>query len=138
MNSTKLTLMASTIFLAVACATSKTTSKTSTTPAANSGPAATTISLPKSPDGIYPPGKEELTSIQARNQKVTMEHLNEGYTIYSKGACINCHSPNNIYQFDEGSWVKILDDMAIKAKISDTQKAAVYAYILSIKANQPK
>lgn len=113
---------------------------TASKPASSPAPAPVVAVAPavKSPDGIYAPGKDELAAIQTRNPNATMEHLTEGYLLYTKGACVNCHGPENIYKFSQTQWVHIVNDMAQKANISESQKAAVYAYILSIKDNQPK
>lgn len=97
------------------------------------GPEIETKALSKSEDGIYPPSQAELVAIQKRNPNVTLEHLQEGYILYTKGACINCHQPFNIYQFSESKWNNILEEMAVKAQISNQQKAAIFAFVLSIK-----
>lgn len=89
-------------------------------------------------NGIYAPGKEELLAIQIRYKDVTLEKLQEGHQLYTKGACINCHTASNIYNYDETQWKIIIDDMAAKAYLSETQKDAVYKYVLAIKAKQPK
>lgn len=75
--------------------------------------------------------------MKVKNPNITQEHLTEGYILYAKGACIGCHEAKNIYQYGEEDWRHIVDDMAVKANITTTQKAAVYAYILSIKATKP-
>ena len=92
----------------------------------------------KPSDGIYAPGNEELTAIQSKYKEVTLDKLKEGYMIYTEGACIGCHEPNNIYQFKETEWPEIIHTMARKARISDAQKDAVFKYVMSIKATQQK
>jgi cytochrome c551/c552 len=87
-------------------------------------------------NGVYAPGIAELRAIQVQYKTVTSHQLNEGYNIYTKGACINCHNPNGIYQFTETKWKIIIDSMAPKAELSDKEKDAVYKYVLSIKAAQ--
>ena len=67
-----------------------------------------------------------------------MDKLKEGHTLYTAGACINCHNAKNIYRYNEEQWKGIIDNMAIKAHINDTQKDAVYKYVLAIKATQNK
>ena len=95
-----------------------------------------TTEKPKS--GIYAPGNEELLAIQKEYSDVTIATLNEGYTIYTQGACINCHHPKNINNFEKAQWKDILDDMAEKASISAIEKDAVNKYVLAIKAVQSK
>lgn len=137
MNILSKSLVMASLLLAGACSTTKPTTQNSN--AAQTGVVTNPAPAPSKPaDGIYPPGTEELKAIQTRNPNVTMANLNEGYLLYTKGACINCHGPDNIYKHSEKRWVSILDDMAQKANISTSQKAAVYAYILAIKDTQGK
>lgn len=89
-------------------------------------------------DGIYDPEIKELNAIKLTYPTVELANLKEGYILYAYGPCINCHKAKNIYQFDEVKWKSIIDEMAVAAKISDSQKDAVYKYILSIKATQNK
>jgi len=88
--------------------------------------------------GVYPPGNQELTAIQTKYSNVTLGVLQQGFTIYSVGKCINCHGSQNIYKYSETHWKDIMDDMALKANISDEEKDAVYKYVLAIKAAKPK
>ncbi|WP_317899868.1 hypothetical protein [Aurantibacillus circumpalustris] len=112
--------------------TAPTVASGSNTPAGSAGP----IMLSKSQDGIYPPGEEELVALQSRYKEVTLLQLQEGHALYTKGACINCHEPKNIYRYTEVAWKDIVDDMALKARISSSEKDAVYKYVLAIKAQQ--
>ena len=88
--------------------------------------------------GVYPPGNQELTAIQTKYATVTLDVLQQGFTIYTVGKCINCHGSQNIYKYSETQWKDIIDDMALKANISDEEKDAVYKYVLAIKAAKPK
>lgn len=145
MKLSKLTLIALAGIMTAACNTSK-KSATSTVSSAPSSTKATTttttspaiFSVARSADGIYAPGNAELTAIQAQYANVTLEKLNEGHIIYTAGACVNCHRAQNIYRYGEAQWKSIMEDMAQRARISDTQKDAVYKYVLAIKAAQPK
>lgn len=101
-------------------------------------PASDDYLFTKHADGISAPGDAELIAIQALYKDVTLEKLKDGHFIYTQGACVNCHNAKNIYQLEEANWKNILEDMAQKAAISDVQKDAVYKYVLSIKATQPK
>lgn len=91
----------------------------------------------KSTTGIYPPGNEELTALQAKYKDVTLQTLTQGHKLYT-GVCTNCHEAISIYTLREEKWKGIIDDMAFKANITDADKDAVYKYVLSIKATQPK
>jgi hypothetical protein len=124
-------LLSLTILLLVQCHSKKKAqpvASASTTPA--SGPLVT------SSDGIYPPGENELTALQGKYPTVKMETLSEGHQIYTKGACINCHGPKNIYRHDAIAWARIMEDMAYRARLTPSQKDAVHMYVLSIKAAQ--
>ncbi|HXU28038.1 MAG TPA: cytochrome c, partial [Bacteroidia bacterium] len=81
---------------------------------------------------------QELSAIQPKYPNVTLATLQQGFTIYSVGKCINCHGSKNIYNRSETQWKDIMDDMAQRANISDAEKDAVYKYVLAIKAAQPK
>lgn len=87
------------------------------------------------PTGVYAPGETELAAIRQRFPDVTMETLKQGHALYT-GVCTNCHQPKNIYSRPEGAWPEVLADMAHKAKISDSEKDAVYKYVIAVKAAQ--
>ena len=142
MNKTKVTLIIITAIIITACSSHKkstttttTTSTSSTSPSPNTP---STNSFAKRSTGIYAPVNEELTAIQVQYKDVTLDKLKDGYSIYTEGACINCHRAKNIYVHGESQWKTIIDDMALRANISDAQKDAVYKYVLAIKALQPK
>ncbi len=137
-----MTLIIVPTIIIAACSSSKKAAKstTSTAPATTTtAPASTTpLIFAKHADGIYAPGNDELIAIKAKYNDVTLDKLKEGHAIYTEGACIGCHIPQNIYEREEGQWKTIIDDMALRANISDAQKDAVLKYVLAIKAKQPK
>ncbi|MES2560488.1 MAG: hypothetical protein V4590_12145 [Bacteroidota bacterium] len=133
MKLTQQTAIAITAIIIAACGTSK-KNTTADVPPATPPP----VVVAKAASGIYAPGAEELAAIQKQYPEVTMEKLNEGHVLYAQGACVNCHGAKTIYWFNETQWKNIVDDMAIKAKITDDQKDAVYKYVLAIVATQPK
>lgn len=142
MKTTLITIAAMIIAL-VAC----TPAKKSTTTTETTTPVTTTTTPPvnknftfiqPSKDGVRAPGNEELTAIQAKFADITLAKLNEGYTIYTAGKCIDCHNPYPIYDFNTTRWKEIVDDMADRATLTVPQKDAVYKYVLSIKATEPK
>lgn len=113
----------------MACHTAK---KTSDTAAAAVSDTKTLAAKPA--NGIYTPGQEELAAIQARFSDASLDQLKTGHTIYSTGACVQCHKAMNIYQRSEAQWAGILADMAQRARLTAEQKDAVYKYILAVKA----
>ncbi len=122
----------------VACHSSKKSSTSAVASTTNISVPPTNFSVARSADGIYPPGNGELAAIQVKYKDVTLTQLEEGYALYTKGACINCHEAQSIYSYEEWKWIGIIDDMARKANISDTEKDAVTKYVLAIKATQAK
>jgi hypothetical protein len=118
------------IVLLTACKINKHSSKS----ASNT----TKTNASKSDNGIYAPDTLALNAIKIKYPDITLTQLNEGYIIYTYGPCINCHQAKNIYQFNENKWVHIIEEMAVLAEISGTQKDAVLKYVLSIKATQTK
>ncbi len=120
---------------AVSTAPLASTPKTTTTRPGNSPGS---LVLTPHPSGTQAPGNEELNAIQVQYKEVSMEQLQAGHRIYTGGPCINCHGPISIYKIGLDQWKDIMDDMAQRAKLSEAQKDAVYKYVLSIKATEPK
>lgn len=123
----------------MACHTSKKTANTTAsapiTPLTPVTPSSTTSpAVSKPANGIYEPGPEELSALQARFSDANLDQLKMGHMIYSMGACIQCHKAMNIYQRSEAQWAGILADMAKRAGITAAQEDAVYKYILAVKA----
>lgn len=127
------------VLLAVLIVAACSASKKATTPTVSAPPAPAVPAAPvaKAANGVFAPGNEELTAIQAKYKDVTMHTLTDGYAIYT-GTCTGCHGAKSIYKRPEDAWRGIIDDMALKAKITDVQKDAVYKYVMAIKATQPK
>jgi predicted ThiF/HesA family dinucleotide-utilizing enzyme len=121
----------------VACNTSKKTTATTTATTTTTTTTSTPGPVPISTSGVYAPGNEELVAIQTKYKDVTLQTLTNGYGIYT-GACTSCHGAQGIYERSEEEWTVVLDDMAPRAGLTPEQKDAVFKYILSIKATQPK
>ena len=68
---------------------------------------------------------------------ITAATIMEGKDLYNTGACTGCHGPKNIDKRSVDEWPGIIDRMAKKAKISDTQKDAVLKYVLATKMATP-
>jgi cytochrome c551/c552 len=139
MKTAKIILIAISVIIIAACSTSKKSTSSDAAPA----PTTTTNTTSPSPfflatPGTYAPGNEELTAIQKRYSDITLDKLREGHAIYTTGACTRCHASLSIYNYGEEKWKEIIDVMAFKANISDEEKDAVYKYVLSMKATQPK
>ncbi|MDF2448839.1 MAG: hypothetical protein K0R26_1343 [Bacteroidota bacterium] len=125
MTTLKITSLAAAILVIAAChSKKKTTADTASAPV-------------KSTTGIFVPGEEELTAIKVKFPDATHEKLSEGHAIYT-GVCTKCHGAKSIYRISEDKWQPIIDDMAKKAKITDSQKDALTKFVFSVKATQPK
>jgi hypothetical protein len=140
-------MVTTTVLIIAACHSSKkstsSTASTETKAAETSSPTSTVAAvIPVTPNktanGVYEPGMAELVAIQERYKDVTMSHIQEGYFLYAKGACIKCHGTENVYKYDAIRWAGIIDNMAIKAGISTEQKKSVYFYVMSIQAAKDK
>lgn len=130
----KILLFAISALIIAACSTAK---KSTTTSTSESSTTSSTPLVLARTTGMQAPGNEELVAIQAKFSDVTMDKLKQGYELYINGACINCHTANNIYNYGEAQWKDLVENMAYKARMSDAEKDAVYKYVLSIKATQP-
>ena len=136
------------VFIGMAACTSSKKTTTAPTPTApvtppaeggsvsdpwgNSNPMGS-LELPK---GVFAPSMADLAAIQPHFKDVTMEQLNEGFNLYTTGACINCHKAKNISRHPVSEWKPIIDDMAEKAQLNPSQKEAVYRYVIGIKARE--
>jgi hypothetical protein len=54
--------------------------------------------------------------------------LQAGHTIYTT-RCVKCHAVKNTANFTRVQWDGILKEMAPKAKLNETEKAQVTAYV---------
>jgi hypothetical protein len=82
------------------------------------------------------PGDAELKAIQVKYPDVNMQMLNDGYAIYT-GPCTKCHRQKKLFKRTEEEWLKSVDKMAPKSKISLSQKDALWKYILAMRAARP-
>ncbi len=68
------------------------------------------------------PAKTETSSVTITGNAI------EGKAIYT-AKCGRCHGLKNPANYTSSQWVPILSSMAIKAKLDDTEKANVMAYV---------
>jgi hypothetical protein len=135
MRAIQITLLAAALIVSACKSKKSTTSHATTNTSVNNSPTGPGFP-PKSTDGLFEPGQDELTAVQSQFTDVSLVQLKEGYQLYNKGACTNCHNPKNIYRRPLEHWKGIIDDMSARAALSNTQKEAVYRYVLSVKATQ--
>ena len=137
MKTLKIVSLSALLGLAIACGSSQ-SKVAATTPPPPPPPPAPTVAVEKPDNGVHEPTQKEYLAIQEKYINVSLDQLKEGYKIYSQGACINCHEAKNIYKRSDEKWGHILDDMAEKARLSDSEKDAVTKYVFAIKAGQSK
>jgi mono/diheme cytochrome c family protein len=143
MKTIKITILLIPAVIVAACGSSKkiAASAASPGPTVPAAPATTSTPfflLPNPASGAPAPGNEDLTAIQQQYKDVTLDKLKQGHSIYTQGACVSCHGASNIYQIDATKWEEILEDMSVKANITEVEKDAVNKYVLAIKATQRK
>lgn len=142
MKAINLILLSISVFGVAACSVNKKSGKSVALASADSIPVTNlnedAFFMKSTVVGVFAPRNEELIAIQLQYKDVTLNTLKDGYLIYTQGACVSCHGAKNIYSYEESQWKHIVDDMAQMAAISDIEKDAVYKYVLSIKATQPK
>ncbi|MDQ0476697.1 cytochrome C [Chryseobacterium sp. MDT2-18] len=63
---------------------------------------------------------------------MTAEYLSQGKVIFDN-SCGKCHDLPNPKDHSAQNWVGIMNSMAPKAKLNDTQHQMVYDYIVSVK-----
>ena len=105
------------------------------TPKVSKGTSATANPTP--PPVAPAPAKDHneilLAASKTRFPDITADKLNQGRAIYYGGACINCHAAKNISNWEESQWVGILDNMAVQAKLTISEKDAVWKFIVAVK-----
>lgn len=122
------------VAIIVACKTSKkTTSTAATTPAQPATPSTPAVAS-KPANGVYAPGNEELVARQTKYPDATLDKLKEGYALYTQGPCTNCHGAKNIYAGSDVHWKPVIDNMSEKARLTESQKDAVFKYVMAIRA----
>jgi hypothetical protein len=134
---TAFTLMV-TATLFCACRPVKNTRATATSSTSEIAPSTDSYLFTKPVSDTPEPGNDELMAIQLRFKDVTIDKLRQGHEIYTLGACVTCHGAASVHQYDADRWSLIIEDMALRASLTDEQKDAVSKYILSVKASQGK
>lgn len=83
------------------------------------------------------PNDAELSAVRARYPEATMDVLKQGHGIYY-GACTRCHGAKDVTGYTEDKLKTVVDKMASKAKLSDTEKDAVWKYALAVNLSTRK
>jgi mono/diheme cytochrome c family protein len=64
---------------------------------------------------------------------VSAETLNEGRRIFA-GPCTACHAADPVSKYSLAEWRTAVDEMAPRAKLDPSRRAALFAYITAAKA----
>lgn len=124
----KIILPIAILVFAVACHSKKTSTATTTTPTPPPAPATAPVMIMMDPNQV----NERLLSIaKTKFENSSIEQLNAGHDLYF-GTCAGCHKAKPIAKFPTENWPSIVDDMARKARISDTEKQAVLQYVTAV------
>ena len=75
-----------------------------------------------------PKVKTTTTTPAPVTDPIMLAKITEGKSLYET-KCNKCHELHNPGKYNEQQWTKYLDWMAPKAKISDDQKASIFAYL---------
>jgi len=75
-----------------------------------------------------PKVKTTTTTPAPVTDPIMLAKITEGKSLYEAN-CNKCHELHNPGKYNEQQWTKYLDWMAPKAKISDDQKASIFAYL---------
>ena len=112
---------------AVACHSKKSSTASTPTPPppAPAGPPATVALNPNEVNDRL------LAVAKTKFENASFDQLNIGHDLYF-GKCTNCHGAKNIAKFPTENWPSIVEDMAHKARITDTEKQAVLQYVTAV------
>jgi cytochrome c2 len=83
------------------------------------------------------PSEAQLTALKAKEPNATMADLQKGHSIFY-GACTNCHGAKNVSGYSESELKNVINQMSAKAKLSDSDKDAVWKYALAVNLSSKK
>ena len=111
----KLILISATLVLLVACKTKK-----------------ESIGVVAEPKSTYLPAGPQIAAAEKRWPGTTATDLQTGNSIYTT-KCTRCHGNFEVTQFSERKWLHEIDDMSVKANLSQDEKDKLTRYILSLR-----
>jgi mono/diheme cytochrome c family protein len=83
------------------------------------------------------PGETQLTALKAKVPEATMDDLKKGHNIFY-GTCTTCHGAKDVTGFTEDELQKTINRMAPKAKLTESEKDAVWKYALAVNLSSKK
>ena len=85
---------------------------------------------------LLKPVEQDVSHAKTRWPEVTAADLQSGYNIFVN-KCGGCHLLYTPEKYSEERWLKIIPDMAKKAKITEEQESLLTKYILTKRATIP-
>lgn len=82
-------------------------------------------------------GETELTAAQKKWSDVKLENLKAGQLTYTT-KCTKCHKANNISNYSEAHWEKLIAAMAPKANLSASETDDLTKYIYAVRVSSTK
>lgn len=83
------------------------------------------------------PTEAQLTALKSKVPDGTMDDLKKGHSIFY-GACTNCHGAKDVTGYSQEQLQSVIDQMAPKAKLSDSEKKDVWRYALAVNLSAKK
>lgn len=74
-----------------------------------------------------PPASQAMASVGAKSG-VTLASLENGRAVLTN-RCVTCHALQPLAKYSKEKWQEIVEDMAPRAKLSETQARDLLAYI---------
>ena len=78
----------------------------------------------------YSPSIKQLEIANIKWANTLPLELKQGQNIFST-KCIECHKSKTIVNYNEKKWIRIIDEMSEKSKLSVEEKLKLTKYILS-------
>jgi hypothetical protein len=78
------------------------------------------------------PTEQDLTHFPGGKDSVDLASIQQGYKLYVN-KCSNCHYLYRPITYSAAKWKMQVEEMAVKAKITDEQKELILNYILTMR-----
>ena len=89
-----------------------------------------------------PVANKEMVAVSHRRDvdpstspKTSLAQLEHGRSLFV-GRCIECHTLPPLWKYSREDWPKIVNDMSHRASLKPTERDAIVAYILAVRASE--
>jgi hypothetical protein len=82
-----------------------------------------------------PVAQQMISSSSGTKREVTLSTLERGRTLFVH-RCIECHTLPPMWKYSRADWPQIVNDMSHRASLKPTERHAVIAYILAVRAHE--